>query len=78
MSTQTMSVRVGQGGERARENQFEIVTALQGRFEFRADSRSDFDAWVRAIQNSILWSLEQMPARSQTVSVDSIPGRDVR
>jgi hypothetical protein len=79
MSTEVMTVRIGQGGARARDHQFEIVTASEGRYEFRAESVADMDAWLRAIQCSILWSLEQLPGRSSAITSasGSVQGRDV-
>lgn len=79
LTGQLMTVRVAQGGTRARDHQFEIVTATQGRYEFRADNRPDMDGFVRALQNTIQWSLEQLPsARASTLSSDAVLGRDVR
>jgi hypothetical protein len=58
-------------------HQFEIVSATQGRYEFRADTSSDLDLWVQAIQNSILGALEALPSRTSTVSSDALPGKEV-
>ncbi len=75
--SQLLTVRVAKGGALARMHQFEIVSATQGRYEFRADTSSDLDLWVQAIQNSILGALEALPSRTSTVSSDALPGKEV-
>ena len=78
MSSQLITVRMAQGGARARQHQFEIVTANEGRYEFRAESKEDLDAWLRTIQCSIQCSLEQLPSlRAAIVPSSSLPGREV-
>lgn len=59
INTLLVSVRIGRGGSKAKNHQFQLVTQ-QRNYEFQAESKEEMMAWITAIQNSILWSLNQM------------------
>lgn len=63
INTLLVTVKVGQGGNKAKNHQFQLVTQ-QRNLEFQADSKEEMMSWITAIQNSILWSLNQMQSES--------------
>eukprot|EP00051_Salpingoeca_urceolata_P023943 m.413051 g.413051 ORF g.413051 m.413051 type:complete len:1593 (-) comp20172_c4_seq19:1349-6127(-) len=73
INTLLVTVKIGKGGKKGKNHQFQLVTQ-QRNYEFQAESHEDKMAWITCIQNSILWSLNQMqsaqtPSRNPTEDI---------
>ena len=79
INTLLVSVRIGKGGAKAKNHQFQLVTQ-QRNYEFQAETKEEMMSWISAIQNSILWSLNQMQsdvANTRNIT-ETIPPEKVR
>ncbi|EDQ84340.1 uncharacterized protein MONBRDRAFT_30343 [Monosiga brevicollis MX1] len=75
INTMLITVKVrSRSGRKARNHQFKLVDSQQRHIEFQAASDQELRDWTQAIQNSILWSLNQLDSaatshKKQTKSV---------
>jgi hypothetical protein len=52
-------VQVGTG-RKMKNHQFKLVTNQQRNYEFQANTADELKGWASAVQDSILWSLNQV------------------